>query len=126
MRLDVETFVASYVICQQTKYSTQPPAGPLQPLPSPSLVWNEAVMDLITRLPPSRGYTVILVVVDHLTKSAHFGPLLTDFTAACIITLFTEMLIKLHGFSSIIISDRDPIFLSNFWEKLFELGGTTL
>ena len=82
MRLDVETFVASCVMCQQTKYSTQPPTRPLQPIPTPSLVWNEVTIDFIIGLPPSHDYTVIIVIVDCLTKSAHFGPLPTDFTSA--------------------------------------------
>ena len=82
-------------------------------------------MDFITGLPPSHGYMVILVIIDRLT-SAHFGPLPTNFTSARTATLFTEMIIKLHGFPSIIISDRDLIFLSNLWKKLFELSSTTL
>ena len=81
MRMDVERFVVKCLVCQQTKYSTQAPAGPLQPLPIPTLVWDELTMDFITSLPVSRGFTVILVVVDRLTKSAHFGSLPTQFTA---------------------------------------------
>ena len=83
-------------------------------------------MYFITGLPPSRGFTVILVVVDHLTKSAHFGTLPTQFIAWKTAELFTNMVIKLHRFPSSIISDHDPIFLSTFWTKLFELSGTSL
>ncbi|KAH9775894.1 hypothetical protein KPL71_006537 [Citrus sinensis] len=126
MRMDVERFVAECLVCQQTKYSTQAPAGPLQPLPIPTLVWDELTMDFITGLLVSRGFTVILVVVDRLTKSAHFGSLLTQFTAVKTAELFVDMVIKLHGFPTSIISDRDPMFLSTFWKKLFELSGTTL
>lgn len=77
MRRDIEKFIAACLICQQTKYSTQPPAGLLQPLSVPSLVWEEVTMDFITGLPPSRGLAVILVVVDWLTKFVHFGHLPT-------------------------------------------------
>ncbi|KAH9646382.1 hypothetical protein KPL70_024860 [Citrus sinensis] len=126
MRKDVELFVASCLLCQQTKYSTQAPAGLLQPLPIPSLVWEEVTMDFITGLPFSHGFTVILVVVDRLTKSAHFGALPTHFTASKTAVLFTDMVVKHHGFPRTIISDRDSIFLSSFWKKLFELSGTTL
>ncbi|KAL8091541.1 hypothetical protein AgCh_033970 [Apium graveolens] len=126
MRRDVEKYIAACLVYQQTKYSTQAPAGLLQPLPVPNLVWDELTMDFITGLPSSRGFTVILVVVDRLTKFAHFGPLPTHFTASKTAELFAEIVIKFHGFPSSIISDRDPIFVSLFWKTLFELSGTTL
>ena len=81
MRKDVEAYVAACLICQQTKYSTQAPAGLLQPLPVPAQVWEEVTIDFITWLPVLQGFTVILVVVDRLTKSAHFAPLSNPFTA---------------------------------------------
>lgn len=83
-------------------------------------------MDFITGLPPSRGFIVVLMVVDRLTNSAHFGPLSSQFTALKTTDLFADMVVKLHGFPSFIISDRDPIFISQFWQKLFKLGGTSL
>ncbi|KAH9765933.1 Integrase catalytic domain-containing protein [Citrus sinensis] len=66
------------------------------------------------------------VVVDHLTKSAHFESLPPQFTAVKTADLFVDMVIKIHGFPTSIISYRSPVFLSNFWKKLFELSGTTL
>ena len=83
-------------------------------------------MDFITHLPPSRGHTVILMVVDRFTKSAHFGALPSSFTACHTVELFVDIVVKLHEFLTSIISDRDPIFFSRFWAKLFELSGTTL
>ena len=71
-------------------------------------------MDFITGLPPSLGFMVILVVVDCLTKLAHFIPLPTSFTSAKIAKLFVGMVIKIHGFPNSIVSDLDPIFVSNF------------
>ncbi|KAH9679153.1 hypothetical protein KPL71_026005 [Citrus sinensis] len=117
---------AACLTCQQIKHSTQTPAGLLQPLPIPSLVWDEVTMDFITGLPPSRGLTTILVVVDRLTKSAHFGALSSQFSVVTAADLFANMVVKLHGFPSSIVSDRDPIFMSKFWKKLFELSGTSL
>ncbi|KAH9782770.1 hypothetical protein KPL71_009054 [Citrus sinensis] len=126
MRKDVEQHVAACLVCQQIKYSTQAPTGLLQPLPVPSLVWDKLTMDFITGLPLSRGFEVILVVVDRLSKSAHFGALPSQFTAVKTANLFVDMVVKLYGFPTSIISDRDPIFMSNFWQKLFELNGTQL
>ncbi|KAH9774757.1 hypothetical protein KPL71_006192 [Citrus sinensis] len=126
MRWDVKKFVIECLICQQTKYSTKAPAGLLQPLHIPSLVWDEITMDFITGLPLSRGYSSILVVVDRLTKSTHFGALLGNFTAHKTVELFVEIVVKIHGFPSSVISDCDPVFLSQFWNRLLTLSGTSL
>lgn len=75
MRRDVEKYIAACLLCQHTKYSTEAPAALLQPLPLSNLVCDELTMDFITRLTSLREYNVILVVVDRLTKFAHFGPL---------------------------------------------------
>lgn len=126
MRKDVVKFVSSCLICQQIKHSTQAPTGYLQPLPIPDKVWSHISMDFIVSLPLSRGYTVILVVVDRLTKFAHFGTLPTNFTATSTADLFVRMVVKLHGFPDSIVSDRDSLFLSKFWQQLFKLSGTSL
>lgn len=67
-----------------------------------------------------------MVVVDRLTKYTHIGPLPHQFTSAKEVELFSEIVVELHGFPESIISDRDPVFLSNFWDGLFTLSGTTL
>lgn len=126
MRKDVENFVAICTICQQTKYSTQPPAGLLQPLPVPSMVWEHVTVDFITGLPLSKTFSVIMVVVDRLTKYTHFGALPPQFKATHAASLFVEIVVKLHGFPASIVSDRDPIFLSKFLKELFSLSGATL
>ncbi|KAH9696347.1 hypothetical protein KPL71_023143 [Citrus sinensis] len=92
MRFDVENYIAACLTCQQIKYSTQAPAGLLQPLPVPPLVWDDLTMDFITGLPTSKGFEVILVVVDRLTKSAHFGALPSQFTASKTTNLFADLL----------------------------------
>ncbi|GJW67410.1 ty3-gypsy retrotransposon protein [Tanacetum coccineum] len=119
-------FHQAILVCQQTKYSTQAVGGCLQPLPTPTAVWEDVSMDFITGLPPFKGVTVILVVVDRLTKYAHFGVLPTSFNAPKVAELFLEIVVKHHGVQKIIVSDRDPIFVSNFWKQIFQLSRTKL
>lgn len=83
-------------------------------------------MDFITHLPSSSGKTVILVVVDLLTKQAHFSALPTHFTATLVAEVFIRDIVRLHGIPTSLVSDRDPLFLSQFWQELFQLQGTQL
>jgi hypothetical protein len=102
------------------------PAGLLQTLSVPSQVWDEISMDFVEGLPKSNGKEAILVVVDQLTKYAHFLPLRHPFTAATVAGVFFHEVVRLHGVPSIIISDRDRVFMSFFWRELFKLQGTSL
>ena len=72
-------------------------------------------MDFITRLPKSQGKSVIMVIVDRLTKYAHFCALSHPFKYSTVATTFMETVQKLHGNPNIIVSDRDPIFIGHFW-----------
>lgn len=126
MKKDVATFVKECTTCQQIKVPAAPPYGLLQPLPVPQKVWEDISMDIITGLPSFQNNTVIFVVVDRLSKAAHFGMLPTSFTAAKVADLFSQMFCKLHGMPQSIVSDRDPIFCSHFWRELFTLSGTKL
>ncbi|GJV22146.1 transposase, Ptta/En/Spm, transposase, Tnp1/En/Spm-like protein [Tanacetum coccineum] len=119
MRKSVEDFIKHCLICQQTKYSTKAVGGLLQPLPTPSAVWEDVSMDFITGLPSSKGLMVILVVVDHFSKYAHFGALSTNFNAHMVVELFMDIVVKHHGIPKTIVSNRDPIFVSKFWKQLF-------
>ena len=83
-------------------------------------------MNFIIGHPVSEGATIILVVVDRLSKAAHFGTLPTSFTVVLVANLFTNMVLKHHVLALSIVSDRDSIFLSKFWQALFQLSGTTL
>jgi len=73
-------------------------------------------MNFITCLPKSEGKSVILVVIDRLTKYAHFCGLSHPFKDNIVATAFMETIPKLHGNPNIIISDKDPIFTGDFWK----------
>ena len=83
-------------------------------------------MDFIQGLPLSQSYNCILVVVDLLTKYAHFIALGHPFSAAGVAKSFFHNVYRLHGLPGAIISDRDRIFTSHFWSKLFKLADVKL
>ncbi|KAM1132447.1 hypothetical protein FF1_046837 [Malus domestica] len=126
MKNDVKLFVSECHICQQHKYETVAPPGKLMPLPIPERIWADISMDFIVGLPNCKGKTVIMVVVDRLSKYSHFVPMAHPYTAASVAQLFLEHIFKLHGMPNSIVSDRDPIFISAFWKELFKLHNAKL
>ena len=82
-------------------------------------------MDFITGLPKFKGYEAIFVIVDRLSKYAHFLPLKHPYTAKTLAEVFVKEIVRLHGVPISIVSDRDPIFMSQFWKEFFRLQGTT-
>ncbi|GAU45358.1 hypothetical protein TSUD_239070 [Trifolium subterraneum] len=126
MREDITGYIQHCVICQQAKTMNSVPAGLLQPLPIPNQVWEDVAMDFITRLPNSFGFSVIMVVIDRLTKYSHFMAQKTDYTSKSVAEAFMNQIVKLHGIPKSIVSDRDKVFTSSFWQNLFKLQGTSL
>jgi len=126
MRKDVEHFISQCSTCQQVKYETKKPTGLLQPLPIPTAIWEDISLDFVIGLPPSQGHTAIIVVVDRFSKGAHFGALPPKYGAFKVASVFLDLMCKHHGFPRSLVSNRNPIFISQFWRKLFKICGTKL
>ncbi|GAU25735.1 hypothetical protein TSUD_216660 [Trifolium subterraneum] len=126
MAKDIIGYVKNCGVCQRSKPDLAASPGLLQPLSIPSQIWTDISMDFIEGLPPSFGKQVIFVVVDRLSKYAHFMALAHPYTALDIAQLFLDNVFKLHGLPESITSDRDPIFLSTFWTEFFKLQGVAL
>jgi hypothetical protein len=127
MRKEVQDYVLSCVSCQSNKSINRLPAGKLQPLPIPNRRWEQVSMDFIGPLNVTkRGNDFILVVVDKLSKMAHFLPCKTTITAPQVAGLFMREIVRHHGMPHSIVSDRDTRFTSHFWRELWNLFGTKL
>jgi len=95
------------LLCQQAKTRSSSPVAMLQPFPIPNLIWEDVVMDFITGLPNSLGYLVIMVIVDRLSKYAHFSALKTIQSSQKVAEVF-----MLHICPNP-YSDRDKVFASS-------------
>jgi hypothetical protein len=126
MRQTISQYVQHCSICQQAKHSTTLPLGLLNPLPIPTNVLEDIAMDFITGLPNSCGFTVILFVVNRLTKFGHFFAMKKDYDSRQVADCIVQNIVKLYGMPKSIVSDRDKVFTSKFWQHLFKLHGTTI
>jgi hypothetical protein len=99
----------------------------LQPLPIPEWKWEVVTMDFITGLPIiGKQHDSIMLVVDKLTKFAHFIPLKITHKATYFADIFIKEVARLHGITKTIVSDRVPKFTSNFWKGLLKGFRTNL
>ncbi|CAL8991237.1 unnamed protein product [Prunus brigantina] len=84
-------------------------------------------MDFVFKLPRTQNkHDGVWVIVDRLTKSAHFLPVRANYTLNKLAKIFIDEIVRLHGVPVTIVSDRDPRFTSRFWAKLNEAFGTQL
>ena len=128
MKSYVCSFVAACDTCQTNRHKNILSPGLLQPLPIPRQIWTKISMDFIEGLPMSHGKQVIfvVVVVDRLSKYVHFIPLKHPYSALDVAQLFLDNVFKLYGLPTTIVSDRDRIFTSQFWQSLFSLLNVNL
>ncbi|KAI3741049.1 hypothetical protein L1987_58716 [Smallanthus sonchifolius] len=127
MKFDIMKYVAKCLTFLQVKAEHQKLYGRLQPIEIPKWKWEHLTMDFITKLPKTaRDYDTIWVVVDRLTKSAHFLEIHETYSSKKLADLFIKEIVSRHGVPVSIVSDRDTRFTSRFWKKFHEEMGTRL
>jgi hypothetical protein len=126
MKERVQDWVRACAVCQRNKSEHLHPAGLLLPLPVPQAVWTDVTLDFVEALPRVRGKSVILTVVDRLSKYCHFIPLAHTYSAESVAQAFFSEVVRLHGVPQSMVSDRDTVFTSLFWQELMRLMGTKL
>src|ERR1043166_295006 len=127
MKRDVAEHVSKCLTCAKVKAEHQRPSGLLVQPQIPEWKWDHIMMDFVTKLPrTSSGHDAIWVVVDRLTKSAHFIPVRGDYKMEKYMRLYVDEIVSKHGVPLSIISDRDRKFTFTFWKYLHEALGTQL
>jgi hypothetical protein len=127
MKVDIVKYVASCGICQKVRAEHKRPAGLLKPLEISEWKWENIAMDFVVGLPRSpRGKDAIWVVIDRLTKVAHFIPMKQTSSAVDLVPLYIKEVVRLHGVPKSIMSDRDSKFVFKFWQSLHNAMGTKL
>ncbi|KAJ0918494.1 putative nucleotidyltransferase, Ribonuclease H [Helianthus annuus] len=124
---DIVTYVGKCLTCAKIKAEYQKPSGLLQQPEIPVWKWEQISMDFITKLPKtSKGHDMIWVIVDRLTKSAHFLPIREKDSTEKLAELYVREIVARHGVPISIISDRDGRFVSRIWESFQQAFGSQL
>ncbi|GJU73047.1 reverse transcriptase domain-containing protein [Tanacetum coccineum] len=121
MKAKIATYVSKCMTCAKVKAEYQKPSGLLvQPI-IPIWKWENITMDFVTKLPKmTSGQDTIWVIVDRLTKSAHFLPMKETDSMEKLTRQYLKEVVSRHGVPVSIISDRDSKFTSHFWKSLNE------
>ena len=110
MRHTIAKFIRNYDTCSHIKLARHAPYGLLKALEVPFQRWSSVSLDLITGLPLSNRFDALLVVVDRLSKMAHYIPTTMDVTSKGIARLFFDNIFKLHGIPDSVVSDQGTQF----------------
>ena len=125
MAAEIQAYVQGCKTCQEDKSLQTHPSGKLVSIPIPKQPWDHVTMDRIVSLPKTkRGHTAILVVVDKLTKMAHFAPCKIESTARDLASEYYRSVWKLHGVPLRMTTDQGSEFVNKFSAALCELVGT--
>ncbi|GJV66322.1 putative reverse transcriptase domain-containing protein [Tanacetum coccineum] len=115
----ITEYVGKCLTCSRVKAECQKPSGLLVQPEIPMWKWERITMDFVTKLPKtSIGHDTIWVIVDRLTKSAHFIPTRATDSMETLTRLYIKEIVSRHGVPISIISDRDSHFTSRFWQSL--------
>ncbi|GJT60438.1 putative reverse transcriptase domain-containing protein [Tanacetum coccineum] len=127
MKANIATYVSKCLTCSKVKTEHQKPSCLLVQPEIPEWKWEKITMDFVTKLPKAtNGYDTIWVIVDRLTKSAHFLPMRETDPIEKLMKLYMKEVVTRHGVPVSIISDRDGRFTSLFWKALNKALGTRL
>ncbi|GJU98495.1 putative reverse transcriptase domain-containing protein [Tanacetum coccineum] len=127
MKADIATYVSKCLTCAKVKAEHQRPSGLLVQPAIPEWKWDNITMDFITKLPKFQSFVPpIWVIVDRLTKSAHFLPIRENDPLDKLARLYLNRIVARHGIPVSIICDRDGRFTSNFWRSFQKALGTDL
>jgi hypothetical protein len=127
MKREIAKYVSKCDVCQRIKASHLKVAGTLQPLSISSWKLEDISMDFIVGLPnTSQKHDSIWVIIDRLTKTAHFLSVHTTNSAQKYAEIYLDQIIRLHGVPKTIISDQGAQFVAHFWEQLQDSLGTKL
>ncbi|GJU41559.1 putative reverse transcriptase domain-containing protein [Tanacetum coccineum] len=119
MKAIIAEYVGKCLTCSRVKAECQKPSGLLIQPKIPTWKWERITMDFVTKLPrTSNGHDTIWVIVDRLTKSAHFIPTRETNSMETLTRLYIKEIVSRHGVLISIISDRDSHFTSRFWQSL--------
>nr|GEX11918.1 putative reverse transcriptase domain-containing protein [Tanacetum cinerariifolium] len=127
MKANIATYVSKYLTCTRVKDEHQRPSGLLVQPTIPEWKWDNITMDFITKLPKSsQGFDTIWVIVDRLTKLAHFLPIRENDSLDKLARLYLNRIVARHGIPVSIICDRDGRFTSNLWRSFQKALGTDI
>jgi hypothetical protein len=127
MKIEIARYLARCDTCRRVKAIHMKTAGPLQSLPIPTWKWEDISMDFIMGLHrTAKGFDSIWVIIDRLTKIAHFLPVKISYPVLTYAQLYIARILSLHGVPKTIVSDRGPQFVSKCWEELHKSLGTKL
>ncbi|GJY91688.1 putative reverse transcriptase domain-containing protein [Tanacetum coccineum] len=127
MKAIIAEYVGKCLTCSRVKAECQKPSGLLIQPEIPTWKWERITMDFVTKLPKtSSGHDTIWVIVDRLTKLAHFIPTRATDSMETLTRLYIKEIVSRHGVPISIISDRDSHFTSRFWQSMQNALGTQL